>query len=60
MPKLYLCKCKGRLSSWLIKVVKEQLVEYLIRESFLDFRTNPTELLANTVQDVIKLNDFIL
>jgi hypothetical protein len=60
MPKLYLCKCKGRLSSCLIKVVKEQLVEHLIRESFLDFRTNPTELLANTVQDVIKLNDFIL
>ena len=44
----------------MIKVVKEQLVEHLIRESFLDFRTNPTELLANTVQDVIKLNDFIL
>jgi hypothetical protein len=51
--------CIGRLSSYLIKVVKEQLVEHLIQESFLDFRTNTTELLANTVQDVIKLNNFI-
>jgi hypothetical protein len=47
------------LSSYLIKV-KEQLVEHLIRESFLDFGASLTELLANTVQDVIKLHDFIL
>jgi hypothetical protein len=43
-----------------MKVVKEQLVEHLTRESFLNFGTSPTEVLANTVQDVIKLHDFIL
>src|SRR5271155_4131269 len=66
MSKLCLCKyihqlsCKGRLSWCLIKVAKEQLVEHLIRESCLDFDTGLAELLANTVQDVIKLHDFIL
>ena len=43
----------------MIKVVKEQLVEHLIRKSFLDFGTSPSKLLANTVRDVIKLHDFI-